>query len=359
MNHKSDHLFTVSHCPSEEVLLDYVKKRLSAQQSRMVEIHIADCPMCSDYVDGLSLMSDADNIHAITQQLNIEIDKASGRKTKKFFFRYRYMSAAAAVLLILVSVTFLLQNQIKMTMNEDMVAQNDMESKNKDDASPMEESSELETETRLYESAKKAAPPISVSLDDDVKQERVVAQTNSGQSSIRGELQADIVVADEVMDDDYRTDQYSLVLEEVAEVQNTASKTTGGNDVDRSKDASSPASLKQVESENAKDEDSNYWRKATTGGVKRKAEASESSMPYSQHQQGIDLFEGAKYQASFQYFEKVLKANPKDQTAKWYCALNLIKLKRTDEAKVLLQSIIDEGGTYKAQAKDELKKLTN
>jgi len=69
------------------------------------------------------------------------------------------------------------------------------------------------------------------------------------------------------------------------------------------------------------------------------------------------LYDSAKYNASLQYFENVLKTQPNNHTAKWYYALNLIKLKRNTEAKVVLQSIVDGDSPYKNQAKEELKKL--
>ena len=47
-------IFKATECLTKEQLLDYVNQQLTGSALRQVELHICDCPFCSDAVDGLA-----------------------------------------------------------------------------------------------------------------------------------------------------------------------------------------------------------------------------------------------------------------------------------------------------------------
>lgn len=74
---------------------------------------------------------------------------------------------------------------------------------------------------------------------------------------------------------------------------------------------------------------------------------------------GLSEYHLQRYQKASGKLDRVL-TNPKtqfNQEAEWYKALTLIELKKTDEAKKLLQKISNSSGFYKLKAKEQLKKL--
>lgn len=61
-------IFQSSACPEETVLQAYLKGKLTKEQIRQVELHLADCEMCTDELEGMSKLSEQElekNIHAI------------------------------------------------------------------------------------------------------------------------------------------------------------------------------------------------------------------------------------------------------------------------------------------------------
>ena len=349
MNKKISHIFSSSHCPSEKELLDYVKNRLFASKKHLVEAHLADCEMCSDYVDGLSLLPDADKIQQITIELNKKIDDVAAKKPKARFFNMRNVTAAAAVLTILVVVTFVLNNQFKKTERtetaqsttifEEEVVEETLEGEDELDETIVNQqekpiSATYPEETALQtgnERKDEQTPPTTTSIKPKTTGETQVqdSEDNNGRNVGFDEVdKVDDAVADVVADADY----FSTVTEE---------------------------SEPNLEREDKREEAKGASTKTRTTESKKAevVEVESTSSSVAEANQGIQLYNEHEYNASLKYFEDVLLKNPGDQTAQWYYALNLIALKRYDEAKVALNSIIQSGGKYKKQAEKELKKL--
>ena len=47
-------IFVKSSCLSLEEMKEYIKGNLSVKDKRRIEMHIADCEMCNDELEGLS-----------------------------------------------------------------------------------------------------------------------------------------------------------------------------------------------------------------------------------------------------------------------------------------------------------------
>ena len=99
MLNKANILFNSSECPSEQTLRDYQAGILSTEKNRLVENHLADCEMCSDYVEGLSLLTNADELDNEAQLIVARINKRTSKKNKIWLF------AAAASIFIAISLS--------------------------------------------------------------------------------------------------------------------------------------------------------------------------------------------------------------------------------------------------------------
>jgi hypothetical protein len=69
MNEEYQDIFTTTACPTQQQLLDYVQGRLSAEQQHEVELHLADCDMCSEAVEGLSAFEQKEKIPVWLRQM--------------------------------------------------------------------------------------------------------------------------------------------------------------------------------------------------------------------------------------------------------------------------------------------------
>lgn len=62
MNEEYQDIFTTTTCPTQQQLLDYVQGRLTGEEQHEVELHLADCDMCSEAVEGLSAFEQKEKI---------------------------------------------------------------------------------------------------------------------------------------------------------------------------------------------------------------------------------------------------------------------------------------------------------
>jgi anti-sigma factor RsiW len=62
MNEHFNDIFVTTGCPSQQQLLDYIQGKLTPAEQHEVEIHLADCELCSEAMEGLSAIRDKEKI---------------------------------------------------------------------------------------------------------------------------------------------------------------------------------------------------------------------------------------------------------------------------------------------------------
>jgi anti-sigma factor RsiW len=101
MNEEYNDLFTTTQCPSQQQLLDYVQGRLTPEQQHEVEMHLADCELCSEAVEGLAAIKQKEQIPVWLQQMrNQMLRKLRSRKRRKDQVAW-YTQLAIIVIVIL------------------------------------------------------------------------------------------------------------------------------------------------------------------------------------------------------------------------------------------------------------------
>jgi len=107
MKDKIKNIFSSTECLSEEMLVKYLKNELTSEQKHFTEIHLTDCEICQDLVDGLSELENIDELSLIVSELNQKIDKKLEQtKPKVVFLNLRRIISIAASFLILVGLTY-------------------------------------------------------------------------------------------------------------------------------------------------------------------------------------------------------------------------------------------------------------
>ena len=112
LNHN---IFSETDCLSEQMLFDYIDKKLSAKDCHVVERHLLSCELCSDAMEGLETLKDRNRISTIKSEVNKRI--SSQKETKIISINYKIvLSIAASILLLIGGVFFfnLLNNNNEM-----------------------------------------------------------------------------------------------------------------------------------------------------------------------------------------------------------------------------------------------------
>ena len=118
MKDKIDNIFLESECISEEVMYAYLENKLTQKEHHLVEIHLADCELCNDAVEGLSLIQDKKKIRNFVADINNKITALTNERKKSLRWipnttKLWSIAAAIAFLIIAGSVWIIFNNSNK------------------------------------------------------------------------------------------------------------------------------------------------------------------------------------------------------------------------------------------------------
>lgn len=112
-NPHNDHLSV--ECLSEKQMLDYIDNKLTAKERHTVERHVLDCELCTDALEGFSLITDRsklDDAAFAVNRLVLESDPVKEEKRGWWSAPMKVAASAAAILLI-GSIAFYVKNNIE------------------------------------------------------------------------------------------------------------------------------------------------------------------------------------------------------------------------------------------------------
>ena len=104
MNEHFNDIFVTTGCPSQQQLLDYVQGKLTAGEQHEVEMHLADCELCSDALEGLAAIKDKEKIPGWIIEMRWSLLKKIHKRyrTRRKTDYYLYLT------IIIISILFLL-----------------------------------------------------------------------------------------------------------------------------------------------------------------------------------------------------------------------------------------------------------
>jgi hypothetical protein len=149
-------IFETTECPSDALLLSYVKETISKEDKRLVELHLIDCDMCNDMVEGYQRMSPT-QIESNIKSIKVNIDQAvlENKQKKGGTAAFKWYYAAAAILII--GSTGILYNVYFTRLDSTKVADLPAPHQNEVavDAAQKEEEKELQENNQLQETVAK------------------------------------------------------------------------------------------------------------------------------------------------------------------------------------------------------------
>jgi hypothetical protein len=168
--------FETTECPSDALLLSYVKGTIAKEDKRLVELHMVDCEMCNDMVEGYQRMNPTQielNIKPIEFKIDQVVAENDQKKGGTTTFKWYY--AAAAILII--GLTGILYNVYFKSLDSAKVA--DLPVPHQDevsvDAAEKEDGNDSQNTNQLQETL--ANEPLkTVTLETQNKRNAVVEE---------------------------------------------------------------------------------------------------------------------------------------------------------------------------------------
>jgi TonB family protein len=119
INHQDSHL-------SEEQMMRYQKGRMSPAEMREVELHLLNCEMCSDAMEGFELISSEEFTSDMKDIKSMLQESLGVEKPQRKHFYLHFAAAASVLLLIVSSIVFFisrgldveLENKISLSVPE-------------------------------------------------------------------------------------------------------------------------------------------------------------------------------------------------------------------------------------------------
>ncbi len=105
-NREAGTIFQHSDCLSLEQLKAYAEDRLSSGDRFAIEKHLVDCELCSDALDGFSLLREKGGIQDRIKSLNNDLSKSSAKYFARKRSRKIYYSLAAAIIVTITTVLY-------------------------------------------------------------------------------------------------------------------------------------------------------------------------------------------------------------------------------------------------------------
>jgi tetratricopeptide (TPR) repeat protein len=413
-----NNIFSESACVEERVLFDYLDNKLSSKDKHNVEKHLAHCEICSDALEGLTLVKNRNILKNTLLDISHAIDKKTFHKERKTIsINMPVKLAIAATIAILIGISFLFTHYLRKTQ-DNFTAENNINN-NKD--KPLEnnlnipvnsDSEIIKSETTLNKEKLKNTPgkyektgegfgnnsSNKVLLPDAIDktladQDRAVTEENVSTKTpivFSNDLSKTTEVVQPVTSIDSK-----LNLEEEKNPKIDLDNVSGGIS---GKDDISGKTIGYKVNEKKK---LSKFSDIVEVNTKRK-ESNAPSAPQQQdnsvvtneiYNQAVEKFKAKDYTAAKQMFEQILINDKSDynsryykalclfylnendnaikefndllkikngifsESVKWHKALALIKKGEKKEAKKILQELIDSNSSFNTDAEQKIKEI--
>ncbi len=238
MHDKYNNIFSNSDCPSDDLLNRYHKGELSPKEMHAIEKHISECEMCSDMLEGMSMISDEERTNIIVSELKTELIANLNDNKKKRLTPFYKLSIAASIIVI-VGIGILITQLTEKPTN---------------DLAILTEKSKEETQEAAIEeeiTTKKEDISTGETLDTPAEKVELMDKTTLSYKSEAFEISQD---DDEVEQKNSKLDEFEIIeLEEEADINDNIYMDVEDNESDEEAEIVSFYSINQPKGEVAKD----------------------------------------------------------------------------------------------------------
>ncbi|MBN2776269.1 MAG: TonB family protein [Bacteroidales bacterium] len=224
---KKPNISESSDCIAEDVLLKYLNNELSDTECLAVENHIKSCEVCSDFLDGLLLMDNPNDIAIISTELNQKIDSFIKPKRKVLGMPLSTFRAIAAVFLVLtISGTYVLIDNIINSGQIDQVKE--ISELELEQSQEIEEVKSLENQTRVADANRPGKTTVSKDKNETIDLKTDISIKEKSPEETIEEEYIDII---HIYDQADEIDVNSLIEEQDRFYAESASNTGGSTNM--------------------------------------------------------------------------------------------------------------------------------
>lgn len=390
MNPDYNKIFTQSSCLTHNEMIEYVSGNLSADDKRRIEIHISDCDMCNDELEGLSNMKNVNDLALIVTSVNSEIDsiierdkfKIAAAGSKKFNLK-KIFSVAASVA-ILITIGFIINDFAGK--NSDNLAQAEAPEESFIEEEIFDELKTVELEKSINENTERvnlSEESIKVTEDRSIFTEQI-ALSDIVETETDKDESTQFDEAEEIIIDDVEADKITPTIEDNTNRKNKLSSVDSGisdvTDDESTEEASknvfgyTSRNVSMKKSEVSPSAGINYVSMRNSGllsyNIKSYKEAAIEFDKYLKYKpedyeiiykSGMSYYFQKKYTSAISRYNKIIKGdiNKYIEDAQWYKSIALINIGKEKEALTLLNQIVFKNGKYQKRALDAINQLEN
>lgn len=348
-------IFAPSGCLEKDTLLDYLAGKTDAQQTRAIEMHLADCPLCSDAAEGLSLMDSPAHIDTLLQEIkpgalryqqNEFVLPAVHAQPRTKNLQKRIVIGIAASLALLVASYFSISYLGMSDMKKDIISY--------EDPAKAEESPEM------------SAPAEEAKTDEVVAHDGILGKSKegAGESGYYYKDQSEQTVATGKVspddsknlqkgpiESDYSGDLESLfandgdtederVVDKVAELDDT--DRNGWVAEEKAVDGVTTISGESVSRSAKKESGKNDNQPAVAGDVMQNAVGGQQEQPQREINNGLEAYKQGDYIDASLQFDQALKSDPDQPQALYYNGMSFYYLHQYNDALKQFQKVLKD-----------------
>lgn len=379
-------IFNNTSCLTENEIRDYISGKLSNEKLREAELHLADCLMCSDEIEGLLILSDKNKLNTIVAGLNSQIDnKISNTKLKADLnikknknIARRFISIAASFALI-IAAGFLIKFYMTQTGNKtayspekEIIKEKKIIIPEKNNIPELTDNKEntvtditkqKEQEKNKTENFTPEEKTATNTSNDKKNKIDYVTETIPAETSnvINHEKAENEYLSEENITEISNNNNDNAVTDNVTANNNNffGTSTRGNNFKSKASDKKNKEKYRSLRESALLSYDLKIYDEALTDFLKYLVyNPNDNEILY---KSGISYYNLKKYDKAILQFNKIIDclSSKYTQDSEWYKANSLIKLGKKEDAKTILNKIITENGKYQNKALDLLNSLEN
>ncbi|MDQ3191114.1 MAG: hypothetical protein M3Q58_05935 [Bacteroidota bacterium] len=404
--------YSDSDCISEQDMFDYLDNNLSPIQMHSAEKHMLECEMCSDVMEGLSLVNNRNKIDETKKlvDLKTQIIESKNGKVLSLWNAHKAKFAIAASILLIIGLTGIInlitKEQDKTVLVENKEIKKEPQSKPENSSHSNTDKEIIKEEEEKVEVKESKQAEIAQEVKKELYPNKKISEINNEQTELSS------VIPEEKSDknsfkefEDVTIEQNSKAEEISLATLNEPSSSAQYKDEiaftnKQTESDSKPKAVqesKAMERENVKSRSAKSYPPSPSPSLNQ--DISDDILSDKENNNDLDLLNGKRfykkedYSAAIISFEEYFKRNNNNPEAIIYCAISYVKTgkpnnalalidiifkgghtsyfeqadyykalafiqqKSNQKAMTLLEEIVKQNGEYKKKAQDKLKEL--
>lgn len=311
-------IFSASGCPTHEQLRSYLDGSLPEEETYRVEAHLTDCEMCSDELEGLSMLSDPDRLPIIEEELE---NRITAKKVHIRSLNPGRWVAAAAVIILFIGALFIFRTVIRHQQEPVLTAQKST------DKELVEEEIPLSPQETLV-------APLLESRSEKIQQTPEHPESR-------------VEVAISATDDPITSSSAGITEEEIGEIEEPSPVISTTPDSQPSPEINGAGTVTEI---GGVEKESYVQDKSDAGGVSSSLESKKSGAKMFRNQKpdamrlAMTRFQEHEFEAAALQFQDIIDREPENFKAIYHLAFCYLEMGKEKKAKKLVEKLLEEPG---------------